>query len=186
VCNALLHKAHSSLANSVTSVGPISALVVYSSNGEERVADELVLEFASDHRKCLYASLSNVPFSLRYCLRGTSAYSCVCYIIKYTNILRMHLKYREKIFPLQVIFILLFSEKMPHFGSVWNYEALSYKHSIPDEVIGFLNWCNPSNGILTLGSTQPLTEMSTRNFTWGYGCPARKADDLTAICEPII
>jgi hypothetical protein len=36
-----------------------------------------------------------------------------------------------------------------------------------------------------LGSTQPLTEMSTRNLPGGKGLPARKAD-LTAFSEPII
>jgi hypothetical protein len=36
---------------------------------------------------------------------------------------------------------------------------------------------------MSLGSTQPLTEMSTRNFPGGKGRPARKFDNLTAICE---
>jgi hypothetical protein len=44
--------------------------------------------------------------------------------------------------------------------------------SIPDEVIGFFNWPNPSNRTMTLGSTQPLTEMSTRNLPGGEGWPA--------------
>jgi hypothetical protein len=39
---------------------------------------------------------------------------------------------------------------------------------------------------MALGSTQPLTEMSTRNLPEGKGRPARKADNLTAICEPIV
>jgi hypothetical protein len=39
---------------------------------------------------------------------------------------------------------------------------------------------------MALGSTQPLTEMSTRNLPGGKGRPARKADNLTAICEPIV
>jgi hypothetical protein len=34
-----------------------------------------------------------------------------------------------------------------------------------------------------LGSTQPLTEMSTSNLPGGKGRPAHKADNLTAICE---
>jgi hypothetical protein len=38
---------------------------------------------------------------------------------------------------------------------------------------------------MALGSTQPLTEMSTRNLPGGKGRPARKADNITAICEPI-
>jgi hypothetical protein len=36
------------------------------------------------------------------------------------------------------------------------------------------------------GSTQSLTEMSTRNRPGGKGQPARRADNLTAICEPIV
>jgi hypothetical protein len=39
---------------------------------------------------------------------------------------------------------------------------------------------------MALGSTQPLTEMSTRNLTGGKGKPVREADNLTAICEPIV
>jgi hypothetical protein len=39
---------------------------------------------------------------------------------------------------------------------------------------------------MTLVSTQPLTEMSTRNLPEGNGRQARKADNLTAICEPIV
>jgi hypothetical protein len=37
---------------------------------------------------------------------------------------------------------------------------------------------------MALGSTQPLTEISTRNLPGGKGRPARKADNLTPICEP--
>jgi hypothetical protein len=37
---------------------------------------------------------------------------------------------------------------------------------------------------VALGSTQPLTEMSTRDLIGGKGQPARKADNITAICEP--
>jgi hypothetical protein len=40
--------------------------------------------------------------------------------------------------------------------------------------------------LMAIGSTQPLTEMSTRNLPGGIGRPARKADNLTAICEPIV
>jgi hypothetical protein len=39
---------------------------------------------------------------------------------------------------------------------------------------------------MALGSTQPLTEMSTRNIPGGGGRPARKADNFAAICEPIV
>jgi hypothetical protein len=53
--------------------------------------------------------------------------------------------------------------------------------SNPDEVIGFFIWPNPSSRTMALGSTQPLTEMSTRNLLGGKGRPARKADNLIAI-----
>jgi hypothetical protein len=58
--------------------------------------------------------------------------------------------------------------------------------SNPDEVIGFFNWPNPSDRTMTLGSTQPLIEMSSRNIPGGKGLPARKADYLTAICEQAV
>jgi hypothetical protein len=39
---------------------------------------------------------------------------------------------------------------------------------------------------MALGSNLPLTEMSTRNLPGGKGRPARKVDNLTAICELIV
>jgi hypothetical protein len=39
--------------------------------------------------------------------------------------------------------------------------------STPDEVIGFFYWPNPSSCTMALGSTQPLTEMSTKNLPGG-------------------
>jgi hypothetical protein len=39
---------------------------------------------------------------------------------------------------------------------------------------------------MALGSTYPLRAMSTMNFRGGKGRPERKADNLTAICEPIV
>jgi hypothetical protein len=38
---------------------------------------------------------------------------------------------------------------------------------------------------MALGFTQPLTEISTRNLPGDKGRLARKADKLTAICEPM-
>jgi hypothetical protein len=39
---------------------------------------------------------------------------------------------------------------------------------------------------MTLGSIQPLTEMSTRDLRGGKGRPGRKVYNLTAICVPTI
>jgi hypothetical protein len=36
------------------------------------------------------------------------------------------------------------------------------------------------------GSSQHLTEMSTRNLPLGKGRPPHEADNLTAICEPTV
>jgi hypothetical protein len=38
---------------------------------------------------------------------------------------------------------------------------------------------------MVLGSTQPLTEISTRNLSGAKGWPECKADNLTAICEQL-
>jgi hypothetical protein len=58
--------------------------------------------------------------------------------------------------------------------------------SIAVKIIVFFNLPSPSNRTMALGSTQPLTEISTRNLPRGKGRLARKADNLTAICEPIV
>jgi hypothetical protein len=54
--------------------------------------------------------------------------------------------------------------------------------------VDFFNLPNPSSRTIALGSTQLLTEMSTRNLPGlgGKGRPALIADNLTAINEPII
>ena len=50
-------------------------------------------------------------------------------------------------------------------------EALRYKlegpGSIPDGVVGTFHWHNPSGRTMALGSTQPLTEMSTGSISCG-------------------
>ena len=38
---------------------------------------------------------------------------------------------------------------------------------------------DPSDRTMVLGSTQPLTEISTRRISWGQMRPVRKADHLT-------
>ena len=39
--------------------------------------------------------------------------------------------------------------------------------SIPDDVIGIFHRRNTSDRNMVLGLIQPLTEMSTRNISWG-------------------
>jgi hypothetical protein len=57
---------------------------------------------------------------------------------------------------------------------------------IPGETIGILILLNPSSSTMALESTQLLTQMSTRNLPGDKERPARKADNFTAICEPIV
>jgi hypothetical protein len=56
---------------------------------------------------------------------------------------------------------------------------------IPDGVIGIFHLHNLSGRIIALGLTQPLTEMSTRNISWGVKVAgAYKADNLTTfVCR---
>ena len=48
-----------------------------------------------------------------------------------------------------------------------------------DGVTGICYWRYPSGRIMALGSTQPLTEMSTRIISWGWKQPVRRADNFT-------
>jgi hypothetical protein len=43
----------------------------------------------------------------------------------------------------------------------------NFAGSIPDGVAGVSHWHNPSDHTMSLGSTQPVTEMSTTNISWG-------------------
>jgi hypothetical protein len=52
--------------------------------------------------------------------------------------------------------------------------------------IFFFNLPNHSSRTMALGSTQPLTEMNTRNVPEGKKRPARRAGNLAVICEPIV
>jgi hypothetical protein len=56
----------------------------------------------------------------------------------------------------------------------------------PQSSIFPLKISTPSSCTMALGSTQPLTEMSTRNLPGGKGWPACGSDNLTFICEPIV
>jgi hypothetical protein len=53
--------------------------------------------------------------------------------------------------------------------------------------LNFFNLPNPFSQNMAMVSTQPLTEMSTRNLPGVKGgLPAHKAGNLTAICELIV
>jgi hypothetical protein len=62
-------------------------------------------------------------------------------------------------------------------------QAERYPVRVLDEV-NFFILPNFSSRTMALGSTQPLTEMSTRNLPGGKKRPARRTGNLAAIYEP--
>ena len=51
--------------------------------------------------------------------------------------------------------------------------------SIRNEVVGVIQWLNPSVRSVALGSTYPPKEMSTGDISWGCRRPVPRADNLT-------
>jgi hypothetical protein len=72
------------------------------------------------------------------------------------------------------------------FSSSGKWNELHNTLILTDEVIGFfsLNLHNPPSRTLALGLTQPVTELSTRNFPGNKVRPVCNASDTAAICEP--
>ena len=58
--------------------------------------------------------------------------------------------------------------------------------SIPDGVIGIFHWHNPSNRTTALGSTHPLTEMSTRKISWGKCGRCVRLTNLPPSCAVVM
>jgi hypothetical protein len=85
-----------------------------------------------------------------------------------------------------ILFIVLPYKKWGR-AVAWLVEATSRKVavSIPYAVFGFFNWPKLSNRTMTLGSTQPLTEMSTRNVSGGKERPAGRRVRLTNSPPPL-
>ena len=73
-------------------------------------------------------------------------------------------------------------------GSWLIHRATSRKFagSIPDSVIGIFHWHNPSGRTVALWSTQPLTEMSTRNISWGVKAGGEKGWQPYHLHVPIV
>jgi hypothetical protein len=72
---------------------------------------------------------------------------------------------------------LKFDKYVAH-GSVviWGTKLQGEGLPIPDQVIGFFNWLNPSSRNMAQNSTQPLTEMSTGKFPGGKVRPLPRTD----------
>ena len=67
---------------------------------------------------------------------------------------------------------------------VWT-GGVSCPHTIPDGVISIFHRNNPPGRTVALVTSQPLTEISTRDISWGEKWPMRRADNLTTyMCWP--
>jgi hypothetical protein len=139
--------------------------------------------------------------------------SCCCIIIKHSLSIIYYSYYKFKLmiefdpdfWKLQrtLLFIISYigTTIMPHYFSRFSFRNRSVEPYWPHArksvmymgrmmnhlmYVGFFNWPNRSTHTMALGSTQPLTEMSTRNLPGGKGFSVHEADSLTAICEPIV
>jgi hypothetical protein len=90
--------------------------------------------------------------------------------------------------PIPLHWLTLKYRRVPKFTSLNQQQAGRSRVRFPRRSLFFFlfNLSNSSSHTLTLRSTQPLTEMSIRNLPGSNGRPARKVDNLTAICEPIV
>jgi hypothetical protein len=64
-------------------------------------------------------------------------------------------------------------------------QAGSSRVWFPMRLLDFFNLPIPSSRIMALVTTQPLTQMSTKNLAGCKGRRDREADNLAGICEPI-
>jgi hypothetical protein len=74
----------------------------------------------------------------------------------------------------------------PEYGDTRERDPGRWPVRVTDEVDFFFNLPNPSSQTTAPGSTQPITEISTRNLPGGKKWPARRADNLAYIFEPIV
>jgi hypothetical protein len=72
-----------------------------------------------------------------------------------------------------ILYIYLFYKSLSEFWGTWWRIWLMHcttsrkvAGTIPYGVTGIFYWHNPSGHTMSLGSTQPLTEISTRNISW--------------------
>jgi hypothetical protein len=56
---------------------------------------------------------------------------------------------------------------LSNIGATLSVKVLKCLYSIPDGVSGIFHFHNPSGRTMALGLTQQLTEISTRNTSWG-------------------
>ena len=72
---------------------------------------------------------------------------------------------------LSILFVRLFYFRGTRWRIWLSHCATSWKvtGSIPDGVNGIFHGHNPFDRTMALGLTQPLTEMSSRNISWGKG-----------------
>jgi len=77
-------------------------------------------------------------------------------------------------------------------GTAWGHAVAQLVEALRFKPVGRgfdYRWChwnflhNPSGRTMALGSTQPLTEMNTRNISWGWRRTVRRADLTIFMCR---
>jgi hypothetical protein len=111
---------------------------------------------------------TNVSITLSICYTFTASMS-----VAWSKILFTFNQHKCKIFLLfnyLIIKYTLIRKTFTYFNGInifWHCAtSRSVASSIPDGVIGIFHWRNPSGRTMALGSTQPVTEMFTRNISW--------------------
>jgi hypothetical protein len=95
------------------------------------------------------------------------------------------LKVCYKYFPKLGLYYILLGARRSVIGCGTMLQAGRSQDRFSMKSLDFFNLSNTSSRNMVLGSTQPLTKMSMKNLPEDKGRPARKADNITAICNPI-
>jgi hypothetical protein len=107
------------------------------------------------HARCLYPSLHVTCCSLWVDSRNVSSFRTTVPALMWATVYAQQQQSRES------------SADKKHYLVYHRATSRRVAGSIPDGVIGIFHWNNPSGCTMALGSTQPLTEISTRNISWG-------------------
>jgi hypothetical protein len=139
-------------------------------------------------------SLKIIPVSLFICsLHEIRKYLSVCRFL--LQVYQTYSWWTSRVFGLMLFWFLSVSYFVPY--SIWSgargsvvslsHYASSRKVAAPTpDALDVFNLLSPFSRTVTLRSTQPLTEMSTRDLPEGKRRPARKAENFTANCEPTV
>jgi hypothetical protein len=100
-------------------------------------------------------------------VKNQSAKSVYCVTLFWQNSFRNVLinwliRYKFPSYTTTSSYLMIYATRFRCFAT-----SLKVAGSIPDGIIGVFHWHNPSGRTVALRSNQHLTEMSTKNISWG-------------------